>query len=181
VLGAAGIACFWSPLLRWFEDEPNAGSFALTAAMFVVYGLARRAGPAEGRGLQFAALPDDKFVISFAAYVVVGAALVTAPFWARHFTGWLRALLAAVVLVAALGTGAFLLLGNYYSVGPTETVDPSSLPHLGMQLVEYTALTLLCGVVGEQPLLRRWMLRLLPVLLLGLWARHHFGPAAVEE
>lgn len=181
-LGIFAALCFWTPLLRRIEAQENAPAFVLTAAMFIVYGLARRAGPAAGPALTFSALPGDRFVISYAAFVVVAAALLTTPFWLRHIGGWTRALLAGIILLAALALFSFVFLGRHYAVGPTEIVDPTPLPHLMMQLVEYGALALLCNIVGTHPPTRRLVLRILPLALLILWAWHQFGaPPRGEE
>ncbi|MDQ3813900.1 MAG: hypothetical protein M3347_08110, partial [Armatimonadota bacterium] len=150
--------------------------------MFIVYGLARRAGPEEGWALTFSALPDDRFVISYAARCVLIGALLTAPAWLRNISGWTRALLIGLILIAALALFSFLFLYRHYPAGPTETLDPTPLPHLALQIVEYGSLALLCNVVGAHPPLRRLVLRLLPLALLTLWARHQFmAPPPVEE
>ena len=54
-----GIACAvfcWTPLRKYLLVSPERTAFVLTAAMFVIYGLARAAGPEEGPSLRFAAL-----------------------------------------------------------------------------------------------------------------------------
>jgi hypothetical protein len=180
-LGVAALICFWTPLLAVIEAQQNAASFALTAAMFVVYGLARRAGPAEGFGLHFAALPEDRFVISYAAWVVIVAAVVAVPLWPHRVAGWTRAVLAALLLIGVLAGASFLLLSARYEVGPDKIVDPGPLPTLGLQLVEYAALALLCNIAAGHPPTRRLVLRALPVLLLALAARMHVLPAPAEE
>ena len=183
-LGTVALVLFWTPLARHLETQHNVAAFALTAAMFIVYGLARRAGPETGRiALEFAALPGDKFVISYAAWAVVPGALVTAPAWGRHLTGWSRSLLLATVLLALLAIGSFLLLRLHYPVGIGETLDPTPLPNLGIQIVEYGCLALLCDAATGHPWTRRLVLRVLPLALLALWARHQFmaPPPPVED
>jgi drug/metabolite transporter (DMT)-like permease len=66
----------WTPLQKYFLDTDrfdrsrhNAATFALAAAMFVIYSLARRSGPEGGWSLRFAFLPDDGFVVPFAAHM----------------------------------------------------------------------------------------------------------------
>ncbi len=89
-------------------------------------------------------------------------------------------MLTVLVIATVLGFGSFKFLSGYYTVGVTEVLDPSPLVHLGMQVVEYGALALLCNAVGTHVVVRRWVLRVLPLVLLALWARHHFAPPPVE-
>ncbi|HVF10555.1 MAG TPA: hypothetical protein VNA16_07125 [Abditibacteriaceae bacterium] len=183
-LGIVAVVLFWTPLLRRVETQHNVAAFALTAAMFIVYGMARRAGPETGKiALQFSALPGDKFIISYAAWAVALGALLTAPAWGRHLTGWSRSFLIATVLLALLALGSFLLLRLHYPVGLGETVDPTPLPNLGLQIVEYGCLALLCDAATGHPWTRRLVLRVLPLALLALWARHQFmaPPPPVED
>ncbi len=180
ILGLCGALCFWTPLLRFFEERADAATFALTLAMFVVYGMARRAGPTAETGwvLRFPLLPDDSFAVSWAARVAVLGALVSMPLWLRHMNGWTRAILGALGVVAALGLGSFTFLRGYYPVGAVdEVLNPTPLVHLWLQIVEYGALALLCSAVCAQAPSRRRVLRLLPLALLALWARHQFFPA----
>jgi hypothetical protein len=183
-LAVVGLICFWTPLLNIFERQPSAAAFALTAAMFVVYSLARTAGPKDGWALQFKAIPEDKFVISYAARIVVLCAIVAAPTWWRNLNGWIKALLTGALVLALLSAFSFIFLSRSYKVGVVEELDPTALPHMGMQLVEYTALALLCTTITAHPVARRVALRLLPFLLAALWARHYFAaapPEPVEE
>jgi hypothetical protein len=181
VLGVVAVLLCWTPLARHLELQENAATFALTAAMFIVYALARRVGPSDGWALTFPwlALPDDRFVVPYAARLVVLGALLTAPLWWRNLQSWTRALLGAAALLLALAAIGFRLLASFYAVGPVEQLDPSPLPYLGMQIVEYSCLALLCNAATAHPTVRRWALRALPILLLALWARLQlFAPAA---
>jgi hypothetical protein len=182
VLGIVAAILFWTPLARHLETQHNVATFFLTSAMFIVYGMARRVGPDAGWALHFSALPGDEFVVSYAARAVVLGALLTAPAWGRHLTGWTRSLLLATGVLALLAIGSFLLLRRFYEVGPTTTLDPTPLPTLGMQTVEYGALALLCDAATRHPWTRRLVLKVLPLALLALWARHQFMAAPpVEE
>ena len=174
--------CFWTPLYRWAEAQHGVATFALTAAMFIVYGLARQVTPPDDRGaLKFASLPEDVFAVSYAAYIVVAGALLTAPFWLRSLYGWTKSVLLVLGIITVLGFGSFKFLSGYYTVGVTEVLDPTPLVHLGMQVIEFGSLALLCNAVCAHGGMRRWVLRALPLILLALWARHQFGPAPVEE
>lgn len=148
--------------------------------MFLIYGIARMAGPDEGFSLQFAALPGDKFVIPYSAYVVVFAAILTGPFWWFHRLNWPLALLAGIGIVAVLSFFSFFLLQRYFPVGTTEILDPTPLPVLGLLLVEYASVALLCHAVALRRQTRRLALRTLPVILLVLAARHQFFPASED-
>jgi len=181
-LGVIAAILFWTPLARHLENQQNVAAFALTAAMFIVYGMARRVGPESGWALHFSALPGDEFVISYAARIVLLGALLSAPAWGRHLSGWARSLLLTTAVLALLAIGSFLLLRRFYEVGPTTTLDPTPLPNLGLQIVEYGALALLCDAATKHPWTRRLVLRVLPLALLALWARHQFMAAPpVEE
>lgn len=158
----------------------EASSFALSLAMFVVYGMARAAGPSDENAwsLHFAALPTTVFAVPWAARVVVLGALVSAPLWTRHLNGWTRAVLGALAIVALLGIASFSFLRGYYPVGESDAIlDPKPLADTMMQVVEYGALALLCSASCAVPRTRRIMLRALPLLLLALWVRHQWFPA----
>jgi hypothetical protein len=180
-LAVVAFVCFWTPLIRVFEEQPGAANFALTAGMFVVYSLARNAGPKDGWALRFAMLPDDTFPVSYAAEIAVLCAFVTLPTWWRSMNGWIRSLLVAGVVLALLATLSFVFLGGKYVVGATEELDPTPLPTFGMQLIEYTAVALLCTAVTANPVTRRVALRILPFALLALWARHEFMAAPPKK
>jgi hypothetical protein len=161
------------------QRREEASAFALSLAMFVVYGMARAAGPNDDAwSLHFAALPTTVFAVPWAARVVVLGALVTAPLWMRHLNGWTRAVLGALAIVALLGIASFSFLRGYYPVGETDAIlDPKPLADTMMQVVEYGALALLCSAACAVPKTRRIVLRALPLLLLALWVRHQWFPA----
>lgn len=195
----------WTPLRKYFDDHDggeegtsndgrNAASFALCVAMFLVYSLARRVTPAADHGptFSFALLPDDKFPISYAAMLVVPSALICgiAARLARArqartqsaamASAWPRALATAIVIIGLLTAGSFRFLSGFYKVGATETLDPTPLAQVLMQAVEYLALALLCHVATASVAVRHWMLRVLPLLLFALWARHQFSAPLPE-
>jgi hypothetical protein len=178
----------WTPLKKYFLDADrfdrsrhNAATFALAAAMFVIYSLARRSGPEEGWSLRFAFLPDDVFVVPFAARIVMAAALLVLILHWKVLSGWTRALVIGAGIIAAWALFSFRLLSGYFPVGVTETLDPTPLVTTLLQLVEYVALGILCSAATAHPAVRRWILRLLPLVLLALWARHHWALPVVEE
>lgn len=181
-LAVVAFICFWTPLQHFFLNNSGATAFALTAAMFIIYSLARGAGPDDGWALRFAALPDDTFPVSYAARIVILCAIITiASLWKR-LTGWTKSLLCGALLLALLATFIFRFLSGAYPVGVTEVLDPTPLPHLGMQLLEYSAVALLCNVVAAHPVARRIALRTLPFVLLALWVWHQFmAPAEVAS
>lgn len=179
-LAILGAVCLWTPLSRWCAAADGSGTFALTAGMFILYGMARQT-PAGNTALHFSVLPDDSFPVSCAAFVVVLGALITAPFWYRGVTGWTKAVALGAALLTAIGFFSLKFLGGYYPVGATEVVNPTAFVHLGMQAVEYTALALLCNAATMHPTTRRWALRVLPAILLLVWLRHHFSKPPAEE
>lgn len=180
-LGAGCALLCWTPLLKHVKATPERAAFVLTAAMFVIYGLARAAGPDEGFSLRFAALPDDEFVVPYSAYVVLFGAILTGPYWWFHRNNWTRSILSGVTLVGFFALVAFSLLRRYYPAGPTDILDPSPLPPLAMKLVEYGCVALLCHAVAARRHTRRLALRLLPGVLLLLWTRHQFIVAPEES
>lgn len=158
----------------------EAASFALSLAMFVVYGMARAAGPngEDVWSLHFGLLPETPFPVSWATRVVVVGALLTIPLWIRHLNGWTRAVLCALGIVALFGIASFSFLRGFYPVGEADAVlDPKPLADTIFQVVEYASLALLCSASCAAPQTRRLVLRVLPLLLLALWARHQFFPA----
>jgi hypothetical protein len=181
LLALGGAVCFWTPVRRYFEERADAATFTVTMAMFIIYGLARQAGPNDGWSLTTRLLPDTPLAISYAARIAVVGAVLTAPLWWRNRNGWTRALLSAIAVVALLGLGIFWFLGRYYSIGETEVLDPSPLVRMLMQTVEFAALALVCSAACALTGTRRILLRVLPVVLLVLWARHQFFAIPIVE
>lgn len=170
-----GLGLFsWTRLYKHIALTPERAAFVLCAGMFVVYGLARSAGPETGFSLRFAALPDDEFIIPYSSYVVVISALLCAPCWWLHKNNWTRTLLSTSVLLGFFTIFAFWLLQRHFLVGPLETLDPTPLPRMAMNLLEYSCLALLCQTVATNTITRKIALRTLPGVLLLLWAKHQF-------
>jgi hypothetical protein len=176
-LGVLAAAYAWTPLVRRVVLQRDAATFALCAALFVVYGLARRVAPDEG-GLNFS---GDTYPISYAAWCAVVGAVLSAPAWLKAFEGWTRAIVSALALLAAIAFFSFNFLKGFYPAGPTEVLDTTTLVHFGMQTVEYGALALCCTGVAAHPRTRTALLTVLPVLLMALWARHQFMAGAATE
>lgn len=169
--------CFvvaYTPLHRSLEAQSGGATFLFSAAMFVVYGLARRVVPEAGPSIRFAAMPNDEFIFPYAAYIAVIGAVLVAPYWWKLRSEWPRALLGGIALIALVAGFSFWLLSQYYPVGTTQRVDPSPLPTLLFLLVEYGAVALLCRAAGSHADTRRFLMKVLPLLLLALWARFHF-------
>jgi hypothetical protein len=99
----------------------------------------------------------------------------------KVLSGWTRALVIGAGILALWALFSFRLLSGYFPVGVTETLDPTPLVMTLLQLVEYVALGILCSAATAHPAARRWIMRLLPLVLLALWARHHWALPVVEE
>lgn len=181
VLALMAALCFWTPLYRWCERQEGGLPFGLSAVMFVIYGLARRAGPVHGLEFRLPIDPEDPIVLSYAAMVVLGGAAITLPFWWRNVSRWTKAVLVGSALVAVLACCIFTFLKGYYPVGSTEIIDPAPLVFLLSQLVEFAALALLCNAACLHPKVRGVVMRALPLVLLALWLRHHSTTAPAEE
>lgn len=165
----------YAPFLRRVREDRDAASFALCAAFFVIYGLARRV------------VPDNAFAVGgevklgLAAYAVILGALVGAPAWLKSFGGWTRATLFALSLLALLGWLSYRFLGMFYLVGPTQMVNPTALRFLLTQIVEFGALALCCAAVAANTKTRRLALLILPALLLILVMRYKTMPAPEDD
>ena len=187
-LGVCALIIGWTPLRRYFERDDatghNATTFALMAAMFTIYLLSRRLEPlepAKGLILKFAWYPDQTIAISYAACLaIIGALIVIWPTW-KVCSGVTRALGLALVILSALGAGIFWFLSHYFAVGAVEVLDPTPFVEMGRQIIEYGALAILCHAAASHVAARRWILRMLPFVLLALWARHQFAAPIVED
>lgn len=166
------------PALQRRLMERDTATFALLSSFFVLFHLAERAGPREGFSLHFGALPDDQFPVSYALRLVIVGALLTFPLWWKG-GGPQRFVLAALLLVGVLGAGGFAFLGRYYAVGATETLDPTPLPTLFLQILGYAAVAALCRAVTASPATRQLALRAMPFVLLLILAKFQFLPAPV--
>lgn len=179
LLGLAAVA-LWTPLGRRADANPDAATWLLFLAMAVVYSLARRAGPQEGYTLNLSILPDSPVDVPYATRVVLVGALLSVPAWVRNLSAPLKAVLAAAALVAVLGVVSFQYLRPTYTVGEVEILNPRPIVESLMQCLEYAALGLCCAATTAHPVLRRFALRALPLLLV-VWARHAFRPVPVED
>jgi hypothetical protein len=190
-LAVSALLAGWTPLSSHFEDETNgvprrgahnAATFFLAAALFVVYSMARNGGPEEGWSLRFAFLPDDVFVVPYSARIAVIGALIALPLGLKVLSAWTKAVWITLIILGSIALFSFRLLSGYYPVGVTETLDPTPLVQTWMQVIEYASLAFLCSSATAHPAARRWILRVLPLVLLALWARHQWGPAPqIEE
>lgn len=167
------------PLQRRLVEDRDAATWALLVAGVILFHLADRAGPraGEGFGLNWALAPDDPIAVSYAARAVVLGALLSVPGWIRGGAPD-RALVGGLLLLGALGTGAFGLLSRFYKVGAVETLDPTSLGTLLVQIVAYASLALCARAVTASESMRGALLKIMPVILLVVWARHQFAPIA---
>ncbi len=178
---------------RRFIENRDAATWAVLVASVLLYHLAERAGPVAGAGfgLNWSLTPDNPLAISYAMRVVVFGALLSAGAWAargargdgqREGGGPARAFVAGLLGLGLIGAGAFWLLSRYYTVGVVETLDPTPLGTLMVQIVGYACLALCARAATATPALRSILLKIVPFLLLIVWARHQFAPiAAVVE
>ncbi|HEX8550250.1 MAG TPA: hypothetical protein VF681_01715 [Abditibacteriaceae bacterium] len=179
-LAICAAVCGWTPLRRHFQNA-DAATFTLAAAWFIIYAVARRGGPSEGWALHFVALPDSSFPISYAARIAVIGALTAAAMNRRTLSSFTRAALGAFLVLGIFVLGTFLFLARFYQIGEVDApLNPVPLVHTLLQLIEYGAVATLCGVAAGDARVRDGLLKVLPALLLALWARHYFA-APVEE
>lgn len=171
VLGATFLVASRTRLYELVVSRNDVTTFFLMMGMFVIYAIARKAGPETGYSIRFAALPDDEFVIPYSAYFVVVGALITGPLRWKKQNDFLRATISAIVIIASLGVFSFILMHRFYPAGPTKMLDPSPLPYLGMFLIEYGCVALLCHVATSHHTTRRLVVNTFPLLLLALWFR----------
>ena len=171
------------PLSRYLVGNRDAATWAVLVVGVILYHVAERAGPrqGEGFGLNWSLTPDDPLAISYAMRAVVFGALLSAGAWVVGGAPE-RALVGGLVALGIIGAAAFALLSRFYTVGVVETLDPTPLGTLIVQVVGYICLALCARAVTATLWLRRVLFAILPLLLLGLWARHQFAPiaAAVE-
>jgi len=178
----SALVCQMPSVMRRLRESRDIALWALLCAMFVLFQIAQRAGPREGFSLHFGWAPDDPVVVAWATWLVVVGALLSLPLWIRR-NGAERFVLLGLGLVALFGFGMFRLLGKYYPLGATETLDPSPMASLVGQIVSYAALALCCRAAVEEERARLLVLRALPLLLFVVAARHQFAPihAPVQE
>ena len=167
------------PLARQLVANRDAATWAILVASVILFHIAERAGPrlGAGFGVNWSLTPDDPLAISYAMRAVVFGALLSAGAWVRGSAPE-RAFVVGLLLLSVLGAGAFYLLSRFYTVGVVETLDPTPLGTLIVQAVAYACLALCARAVTATLSLRRLMFSLMPLLLLGVWARHQFAPIA---
>lgn len=163
---------------RKLIENRDAATFLLLCAFFVLFHLADRAGPRQGFSLRLAALPDDAFAVSYALRLAVLGAILSFPAWFRS-GGPSKAIGAALLLVGVVGIGSFWFLARFYTVGATETLDPTPLATLFLQILGYGAVAALCRAVTYSERTTRLILRAMPVVLLLVWAKMHFVPTPI--
>ena len=167
------------PFARRLIEDRDAASWALLVAGVVLFHIADRAGPraGEGFGLGWALTPDDPLAVSYATRAVVVGALLSFPLWLR--TGAPESgMLGGLLLLGVLGAGSFILLGRFYPVGVTETLDPTSLGTLALQILAYGCVALCARAATFFPAARKLLFVIMPIVLLIIWARHQFAPIA---
>lgn len=173
-LCAAFLLALAPPLHRKLSENRDAATFALLAAFFVLFHLADRAGPREGFSLRWS-LSDDQFPLSYALRLAVLGAILSFPAWWKS-GGPQRFIVAALLLIGALGSASFWFLARFFTVGTTETLDPTPLATLFLQILGYGALAALCRAATSTPATTRLILRLMPVILLVVWAKLQWFP-----
>jgi len=157
--------------MRFFRSSRDGALWATLCAMFVLFQIAQRAGPRDGFSLHFSWAPDDPDVVSWATRLVVVGAVLSVPQWIRR-AGAERFIWLGLGLVALFGLGVFRLLGDYFTVGQTETLAPGPMVSLIAQIGGYGALALCCRAAVEDERSRVFVLRALPVVLLLVAALH---------
>lgn len=180
-LAVASGLCLLPPLWRAIDANPDAATFVLSTAFFIIYSLARRAGPDDGWALPIAALKDAPIMLPWSAYLALGAVLPALLLARPRLAAPVRAYLAAVAVVGFIGCVLYKFLGHFFPVGITSVLNPELLFYTLLQSVEYGVLLLLCNTVCSHAPVRRIAMRLLPLILLSLWARHQFAATPVED
>lgn len=177
---ATWMLALWPPLHRRLIENRDATTWLLISTFFVLFHLGERAGPLEGWSLRNGALPDDAFVVSYALRLAVLGAIASLPAWIRG-GGPQKALWAALGLVGLLGGGSFYFLARFYKVGAVETLDPTPLPTLFLQIAGYGAIAALCCAVTKSPAALKLATRAMPLVLLAVWAKMQFVQVVVPE
>jgi len=173
LLLASFIVC-WTPFCEKLEKHSDVAMFCVTAVMFIVYGLARRFDGGVALTVHSGIFVGDEYSISPAAIVVFAGAVLSAPAWTRQFRGWAKAVVIALLTLAVLGFGSFWFLGQYYTVGATEILDPTPLLPLAMNVLEFFFLTLVCVAACAGATTRKVLLKSIPIMLILLFGRHAF-------
>lgn len=178
VLGLLAALFAWTPLQQRVVPQRDAATFAFCAALFVVYGLARRTVP---ESLPAFTVYEEPQRFSCAAWCVFLGAILGAPAWTKSLGGWMRALLGGLLVLFAIALFSFKFVGGHYPPSSASPLDPLVFVLFVMQALEFAALALCCAGAAAHPRVRSLMLMALPVLLWAVWARHHFRPAPLES
>ena len=175
----AALIALWPSFSRRLLENRDAATWAFLVVGVILFHLADRAGPraGEGFGLKWSLTPDDPIPISYATRAVLLGALLSIPAWIRGGAPE-RALIGGLLLLGVLGAASFWLLSRFYAVGVTEILDPTSLGTLITQVVAYACLAVCARAATLSISVRALVLRLLPIVLLIVWARHQFAPIA---
>ena len=175
--------CFAVALIPAFSrhliENRDAATWAVLVAGVILFHIAYRAGPlaGEGFGINWSLSPDEPLAISYATRIVVFGALLSAGAWAAH-GGPVRAFVAGLLGLGLTGAAMFYLLSRFYTVGVVETLDPTPLGTLITQIVGYACLGLCARAATATTATRSVLFKVLPLLLLAVWARHQFAPIA---
>ena len=171
------------PFARRFIEDRDAATWAFMVVGVILFHLAERAGPraGEGFGIHWSLTSDDPLAISYAMRAAVFGALLSAGAWAAG-GGPARAFVAGLLGLGLVGAAMFWLLARYYTVGVVETLDPTPLGTLMVQIVGYACVALCARAATATLALRSVLFKIVPFLLLFVWARHQFAPiAAIVE
>ena len=177
------VVCFLFALIPAFSrhliENRDAATWAVLVAGVILFHIAYRAGPraGEGFGIQWSLTPDEPLAIPYALRIVVFGALLSAGAWAAS-GGPARAFVAGLLGLGLTGAMIFTILGRYYAVGVTEILDPTPLGTLMVQIVAYACLALCARAATATEATRSVLFKILPLILLGVWARHQFAPIA---
>ena len=176
-LFACAVAAQMPALFRRLTASRDASTWALISVFFVLFHLADRAGPGDGWRITFPFAPDDPAPISYAARIVVVGALLCLPLWLGR-GGPEKSVIVALSIVGAFGLGTLWFLGQFFPVGVGENdiLAPRPTTTLLVQIVSYGALALCCRAATEHERVRVWVLRALPLFLLGVLLRHQLSP-----
>ena len=178
-LGVCFVIALVPAFARPLVENRDAATWAVWVAGVILFHIAERAGPraGEGFGLNWSLTPDEPLAISYAMRAVVFGALLSAGAWAQGGAPE-RAIVGGLILLGVVGAGSFYLLSRFYTVGVVETLDPTPLGTLIVQVVAYLCLALCARAVTATLTLRNILFKAMPLLLLGVWARHQFAPVA---
>ena len=172
-LGACFLVALVPTLARHLIENRDAATWAVLVAGVILFHIADRSGVALR--IAWSQTPDDPLTVSYAMVALVLGALLSAGAWIRGGAPE-RALVGGLALLAVLGAGSFYLLSRFYTVGVTETLDPTPLGTLMVQVVAYAGLALCARAATASRSARGVLFKILPILLLAVWARHKFAP-----